>query len=123
MLDMQEVSNTIRELESGPTTLENCRKLAILYIVKEHYSKANLPDCGTCTDKVVEEYRDILPTYSDYCEAKRRFQLREIPEESVLQKLQLLCQEVEEFLSILYTNTESDQQRELIAKSIGSFTL
>lgn len=120
MLDMQEVSNTIQELEQGPTTFENCRKLAVLYIVQQHYKKANSADCSGLQDEIVTEYKDILPSYTKYCEAKKKFQLLEVPKEKVLHDLEGLCKEIQEFLYLLYTNTDSPEERELIASTIGS---
>ena len=38
MLDMQEIEDTIHKLEEcGDTTYSTCQKLAILYIVRDHY--------------------------------------------------------------------------------------
>lgn len=37
MLDLKEIHEEIAKLEKGDTTYRNCEKLAILYIVREHY--------------------------------------------------------------------------------------
>ena len=36
MLNLQEIENTIEELEQGATTFDTCLKLSALYIVRDH---------------------------------------------------------------------------------------
>ena len=108
MLNMLEVENTINELEKDATTLENCRKLAILYTVRANFPKEEE------TNKVVEEYREILPSYESYCRAKREFQTGSAREDAVLNKMQLLCTEIEEFIRTLYYNTDMPVERDKI---------
>lgn len=125
MLNLQEVESTIKELEEGPTTLESCRKLAVLYIVRENNKNANLRDFSALQpgDTVVEqEYSEILPSYREFCEIKRKFQLHEIPKEGVMEKLSLLCIEIQEFLNTLYITTHSPEERELIERSLSSLS-
>ena len=82
MLDLEEINNTIEELENSRTTYDNCLKLASLYIVRENISPKEKPDTDenkAIYNDVVKEYSDILPAYSDYCESKRKYQMNEIP--------------------------------------------
>lgn len=118
MLDMQEIDNTIEQLENGTTTFDNCLKLASLYIVREHLKDANLtavhhPETGD-NDEVVKELNDIFPQYHEYIETKRMYQLKQTTEEAVLQKLGYVCKELEEFVSTLYSSTESPEERLII---------
>ena len=39
MLDIQEIEDTISDLENSNTTLENCRILADMYIIRDTYSR------------------------------------------------------------------------------------
>ena len=38
MLNIKEIEEEIKKLENSETTYRNCEKLAILYIVKDHYN-------------------------------------------------------------------------------------
>ena len=104
MLDMVEILDTIKELENGSTTFDNCSKLASLYIIKDKFIK----------DKVEEELNDILPTYRRYVTVKRNYQLQETTKENVLLHLKSVCDELSEFLLTLYRCTDFEQERTLI---------
>lgn len=106
-MDIQLIQETIWELEDSDTTYSNVQELAALYIVKEHL-------CGTSNNMVEREYSDILPRYCDYVQIKRRYQLKEIPKESVLQSIRYVCKEIQEFLSVLYNGTDTPEEREQI---------
>lgn len=53
MLDMQQIIDTINELEQSDTTFDNCIKLSSLYIVRDNYP----------SDNIENELDDILPQY------------------------------------------------------------
>ena len=114
MLNLQEVENTIVELENGETTLETCRRLAILYIVRDQHKNTILGDSGACSDEIMQEYKDILPMYKEYCSMKREFQLGRAREDAVVSKLSILCEEIDEFVRTLYFNTNTPAERECI---------
>jgi hypothetical protein len=105
---MEEIENTISELENQSTTFANCEKLANLYIVRDHFA----------TNPVIEEYKDILPSYSTFCETKRRYQMGEIDEQPVLNDMNKLCIEIQEFLLTLYNNTDMKEERNCIKESL-----
>lgn len=42
MIDLQEIENTIAELENGKITLNTCNDLANLYIIKDHLKDRDL---------------------------------------------------------------------------------
>ena len=69
MLDMNEIYNTIEDLENENLTFDICTKLASLYILREYNKPA---------DEVITEYNDILPSYRKFCDIKRGYQLSEI---------------------------------------------
>ena len=85
--------------------------LSSLYIVREHFDK---------DDAVITEYNDILPNYSKYCEIKRKFQLNELPDTAIQPAILAVCKEVKEFLLILYNNTDTQNERELLQEMINS---
>lgn len=109
MIDLEEIDNTIKELESQKLTFDVCQKLANLHTVRQYYQT---------DDEVVEEYNDILPSYQKFCEVKRKYQLSEIPEKFVYEQLELLCSEVSEFLKTLYYNTDTQKERDIIEEML-----
>lgn len=104
-MNLDEIDNTISSLEKSETTFSNCERLAHLYVVREHLSNI---------DKVVSEYNDILPSYKKYCEVKAKFQRNEISESCVGKYMSRVCQEIYEFLLILYNNTDTQDERDNI---------
>lgn len=111
MLNIEEIDNTIEELENGATTFDNCMKLASLYIVKEHNST---PAQTMVTGTVEGELNDILPQYRIYCATKRRYQLNELSDKAVQSAMKDLCTEIKEFIHVLYSSTDTPQEREQI---------
>ena len=104
MIDINEINDTIRTLEAGDTTYENCMKLASLYTVRNHLA-----------DKATEtELNDILPQYRKYCNIKRKYYFDEVAPDAVYQSLDYLCMEIQEFLDSLYTGTSSQNEREIL---------
>lgn len=112
MIDLEEVNNTITELQNGQTTFDSCQKLASLFIVR-NYLAGN--------DNVLSEYHDILPSYSKYVECKRNYQLNLDSLEHVENAFKTLLQEIYEFLDILYISSENTQERASIMSVIERF--
>ena len=108
MLNIEEINSTIEELEDGSTTFETCSKLASLYIVRDNLQKTNEPE------PVEEELNDILPQYRYYCDIKRKFQLNEVTEQAVFLAMKDVCTEINEFLHILYSSTDTAEEREML---------
>lgn len=71
--------------------------------------------------KILSEYKDILPSYSDYVKHKRNYQLHKISIESVDDAFKLLLSEIYEFLDILYISTENTQERAEITLLLNKF--
>ena len=107
MLNIDEVNNTIIELENGDTTFDACIKLAALYTVKQHYKHSE-------TDSVVSELSDILPQYRKYVNIKKRYQLGELAEIAVENQIKRVCKEISEFIHTLYSGTDMPIEREYI---------
>ena len=129
MINMVEIEKAINELESGPTNYAVCDKLASLYTVRHFYhldeekeTKNVEPEKTEVKNEVVVEYRDILPSYRQYTEVKKRHALGEVSEENVLKTMQMLGKEIIEFLTSLYASTESIAEREILVNHLNEFT-
>lgn len=115
MFDIDEVNSTIEELENESLTFDICQKLANLYILREYSDKNE-------NDVIISEYNDILPSYNKFCDLKRKYQLSEIPIDSVYKQLELLCVEISEFIEILYNNTDTQKERVIIKAMLQNIT-
>ena len=114
MLNLDEINNTIEELENGTTTFDTCIKLASLYTVQEHLQESE----QLKVQEVEQELNDILPQYRLYCEAKRKYQMHESSESAIQYAMENMCKEINEFIHILYNSTETVQERESIKRLI-----
>lgn len=112
MLDLQEIKNTIIELENSDTNFANCQKLASLYIVRDNLQKPEIRQDNSVEDGVEKELSDILPQYQMYVAVKRKYQLGELPRESVLLAMNDVCREVHEFIKTLYQGTDMQEERD-----------
>ena len=106
MIDMQEIDNTIRELENGELTFDSCRKLASLYIIKDFNTEKPVQET-----EVIKELNDILPRYRIYCDVKRQYELGNTIKENIIKETRLVCKEISEFLITLYANTNTQEER------------
>lgn len=113
-MNTQQIIETIYELENAPTTFQNCINLAALYTVRDHMLNARTEDVAKREDISEKELSDILPAYQSYVNKKREFQLGNMTIESVTNAMKKLCVEIEEFISILYSTTESKNDRRQI---------
>ena len=110
MLNLQEIDDTIEELENGPTTFDTCIKLSALYNIKEHLQDATMK----LENDVEKELSDILPHYRKYVEVKRAFQHSEADKAAVLALMQSVCAEIKEFLMVLYSSTDTAEERDFL---------
>lgn len=102
MLNVNEINNTIEELENSNTTFDTCIKLAALYTVREHLKQP---------DTVTQELDDILPKYQLYREVKRKYQLHELAESAVQLSIRDVCIEIKEFIQSLYSSSDMEEER------------
>lgn len=117
-MDLYLIDSTIDELERGETTFINCEKLASLYIIKEHFKQYPLVLRGLY-DEVEDELNDIAPQYKTYCDIKRDYQLGKTTKEAVISAIHGVCKEIEEFIRILYSNTDMQEERDEIMSLIN----
>ena len=113
MIDLNEVNNTITELQDGQTTFDSCQKLASLFVVRDYLTRN--------TDEVLTEYHDILPSYAKYKKHKKAYQLNNDTIENVENAFLTLLQEIYEFLDILYISAENTQERASMMSTIERF--
>lgn len=118
MLDIHDVDRTIRELENGETTFANCSKLADLYIVRKYFetSKEMQEEYGHKygDPKVKKELGDIMPSYTEYCDLKKHYQMGEITEKPVMSAMDKVCNEIYEFVYTLYSSTDMIEERSML---------
>lgn len=70
-------------------------------------------------DSTLKELNDILPSYLDYINIKRRYQMKETTIDNVLIQLNNVCNEIGEFLKTLYASTDTQEERDYIHKLIN----
>lgn len=107
-MEINTINNLIDELEQSETSLSNIRNLSALYNVKTHMIGSEK------FDSTVKELNDILPSYLNYIDTKRRYQLREISIDNVLIQLENVCKEIGEFLRTLYCGTDTSEERKYL---------
>ena len=117
-MNIIEINNTIKELESADASLSNVRNLASLYIVQGQMQGKLNSVLQQSNDVVLTELYEVIPSYKQYVIAKRRRQLNEISGELVLDTLSRLGKELRDFVKSLYTATDSENERIMLAKII-----
>ena len=115
MIDLNEIEDTIKDIENKNTTLDNCRILADMLII-EHFYKIK-------TDNVENELNDILPQYQRYREIKRKYQLQEVTENAVINAIYNVCRELSEFIHTLYGCTDIQAERDAIVDMIAHLNI
>lgn len=112
-MNLTTINDLIDELEQSDTSLSNIRNLSALYNVKTHL----IGDYKF--NNTAKELNDILPSYIEYVNLKRRYQLKEISIDSVIIQLENVCKEIAEFLQTLYSGTDTEEERKYIHNLIG----
>ena len=107
-MDLSIINDLIEELENSETSLSNIRNLSALYNVKSHILGNKM------YDNVVKELNDVLPSYLQYVEMKRRYQLKEITDEALISYLNRVCKEIKEFMQTLYSGTDTQKERDIL---------
>lgn len=107
-MSIEELNGLIEEVEKQELSLSTVRNLSALYTVKDHITQPVIKD------EVTKELHDILPSYIDYINRKRKYQLHEATTESVLISMQSVCKELKEFVQKLYSGTDMQEERDYI---------
>ena len=109
-MDIKIINEMIEELEDGDTTYANAADLASLYTVRDKLTQP--------IDGITKELNDILPAYTVYKEVKRNYQLNGIDKSKVIRQLEFVCKELKDFVGILYSSSDSPEEREIILKTV-----
>lgn len=115
-MDLVIINDLIDELEQSDTSLSNVRNLSALYNVKTHLLGTEI------YNNTIKELNDILPSYIDYLDIKRKYQLGEIQENVLFSYLESVCKEIREFIQILYSGTDTPKERDIIKNLIRQLT-
>jgi hypothetical protein len=109
MFTVDELNNIISDVENNLQTYTDCQKLADLYIIRNELFSHN-----DVADITAKEFNDILPKFRSYCMIKKKYQLNELPIDTVIHSMEDVCKELFEFITTLYSCTESKQERDCI---------
>ena len=71
-------------------------------------------------DTFIKELDDIIPTYNRYIEIKREYQLGNVSETAVLHALELVCSEIQDLISTIYSGTDSYKERRILNKFLNA---
>lgn len=112
--NLAEVNDAIKELQESSLTLSNARNLSALINVRDYLQNVT----QSVPDSLERELNDILPQYKEYCAVKRQYQLGRATDDLVVASMRLVCKEVREFLLILYQNTDTQIERNMIKRML-----
>lgn len=104
----------IKELQESSLTPSNVRNLSALINVREYLQNVT----QSVPDSLERELNDILPQYKNYCAVKRQYQLGQATDDLVVVSMRQVCKEVKEFLLILYQNTDTKIERNMIKRML-----
>lgn len=113
-MNLAEVNDAIKELQESSLTLSNARNLSALINVRDYLQNS----VQRKPDGLEQELNDILPQYKEYCAVKRQYQLGRATEDLMIASMRLVCKEVKEFLLILYQNTDTKIERNMIRRML-----
>ena len=83
MLSLDEIDGMITELENTLQSFTDLQRLADLYIIKDA-QKSRLNSIVDASNVTLQELNDILPQFKNYCMIKKRYQLNELPKQTVV---------------------------------------
>lgn len=109
-MDIQAIQDAIEVLESSNTTMENVNELSKLYIVRENLIKSQ---------KYSNSKPKILPGYDNYVNVKRQYQMHQIPEDAVIVSIKQVCCEIDDFISMLYANSDLRRERRCLKECLA----
>lgn len=111
-MNIETINDMIDDLEQAETSLSNIRNLSALYNVRTQILGTNK------FNKTTKELSDILPSYLQYIEIKRKYQLHEVTEDVLYNNMKELCREIKEFIQSLYSGTDTQQERDMLMQVI-----
>lgn len=115
-MDIQTIEEAIQELEQSPTSVENVKNLASLYICRQNIK----PRLKSSNNTFKQDINEVFPAYNTYCNAKKAFQTGNGTEEAVLNALSLLCSEIKDLYISLNSSSSSRKERRILKESVES---
>lgn len=109
---LSQIEEAIEALKSEELTAESAYKLAALYIIRDNISTNNH------SYSQEGDETSLLPYYSKYSNAKRRYQLNLTTESEVLCTIKFACKELSDFIDTIYSNTDMNKERICIKSTI-----
>lgn len=111
-MNLETINDMIDELQEAEPSLSNIRNLSALYNVRANLLGTNRFNTTS------KELSDILPSYLQYIEVKRKYQLHEINEDVLYINMKELCRELKEFIQALYGGTDTQTERDILHRTI-----
>lgn len=110
-MNIREISETIKELEDGETTFDNCIKLASLYTVMEKF-------------KSDTEYKlnELLPQYRMYTAVKHEVDIGKLSMDDLMFAVKSICSSIEDFVNALFNNTSYNEEKLIIRDMISNLS-
>lgn len=118
-MTLEVINDMIQDIEQSDNSLSNARSLASLYILKSIKENDENLILKRSSSIVAKELDDILPSYNYYIDTKRRFQLKQLNEELVIEALKDVCREIKEFVQIIYSCTDMPTERDTIKEMLS----
>lgn len=115
-MDLDMINNLIEELEKSEMSLSNIRNLSALYTVRNQLLDKSQEK--VTQDIVTDEIDDILPSYLQYVDIKRKYQFGNESKDNVLTYLKSVCSEIKDLVHVLYSGTDMPEERQLIQKMV-----
>lgn len=118
-MTLEVINEMIQDIEQSDNSLSNARSLASLYILKSMKENDENLILKRSNNIIAKELDDILPSYNYYIDTKRRFQLKQINEDLVIEALKDVCREIKEFIQIIYSCTDMPIERDTIKEMLS----
>lgn len=122
MFSVEELDDMIAELEDTISTFTDCQKLCSLYIIRDA-QKSRSNSIVEPQNATLQELNDILPQYKNYCMIKKKYQLNELPKQTIIYAMKDVCKELNEFIHILYSSTDTKEERVEILNMLDNLHL
>ncbi len=108
------------------TDIRQAEKLGLLYNAREcllgllnakakNYADGSKQKQISNDTNVTDELNDIFPALKEYQQAKTDFAQHKITQDGVNHYLQRLVVEINEFITVLYSNTTAPEEREILS--------
>ncbi len=97
--------------------LYNARKclLGLLNAKTKNYADSSKQEQIPHNTSVTDELNDILPALKEYQQAKADFAQHKITQDGVNHYLRRLVVEINEFITVLYSNTAAPEERKILS--------